>query len=455
MITEVDKKIAAALNKGEEYWTFKEDAERDYVHGLFAYPAMMVPKMQREILDIFDHQLSWSHTPTIYDPFMGSGTILVEGMLKGYNIVGVDINPLAYLVAKVKTEIYSLNRLKKSINVLFERIKNTNDVEVTTDFDNIQKWFKPEIIRELDLIKQQIRLEPSLKFRRLMWVAFCDTVRLVSNARSCTYKLYMKTQKSINNFDKSAIDMFYECLESAYTGIASFQQELQNKGFLKKNGRRISYTGTIAIYLEDTTRVSAHICKQYTPDIVITSPPYGDNETTVTYGQYSVLALRWMDIQDIKKGIDCSIIESQSKIDRISLGGKIQKQLCAQYRQELSNKSPTLEEQLTKIEQFDRDKISKVISFYHDFNEFVGSLNGLKSDSYVVMTVGNRTVAKQRIKMDKILQELFEFCDFDFSFEFSRRIINKRMSVVNAIDPETGTLLESMTKEYILIMKKR
>ena len=103
---------------------------------------------------------------------MGSGTILVEGMLKGYNIVGVDINPLAYLVAKVKTEIYSLNRLRKSINVLFERIKNTNDVEVATDFDNIQKWFKPEIIRELDLIKQQIRLEPSLKFRRLMWVAF-------------------------------------------------------------------------------------------------------------------------------------------------------------------------------------------------------------------------------------------------------------------------------------------
>ena len=455
MITEVDKKIVAALNKGEEYWTFKEDAERDYVHGLFAYPAMMVPKMQREILDVFDHQLAWSHTPTIYDPFMGSGTILVEGMLKGYNIVGVDINPLAYLVAKVKTEIYSLNRLRKSINVLFERIKNTNDVEVATDFDNIQKWFKPEIIRELDLIKQQIRLEPSLKFRRLMWVAFCDTVRLVSNARSCTYKLYIKTQKSIDNFDKSAIDMFYECLESAYTGIASFQQELQNKGFLKKNGRRISYTGTIFIYLADTTRVSAHICKQYAPDIVITSPPYGDNETTVTYGQYSVLALRWMDIQDIKKGIDGSIIESQSKIDRISLGGKIQKQLCAQYRQELRNKAPTLEEQLTEIEQFDQNKTSKVISFYHDFDEFVGSLNGLKSDSYVVMTVGNRTVAKQRIKMDKILQELFEFYDFDFSFEFSRRIINKRMSVVNAIDPETGTLLESMTKEYILIMKKR
>lgn len=38
-----------------------------------------------------------------------------------------NINPLAYLVAKVKTEIYSLNRLRKSINVLFERIKNTKN----------------------------------------------------------------------------------------------------------------------------------------------------------------------------------------------------------------------------------------------------------------------------------------------------------------------------------------
>lgn len=455
MITEIDKKIAVALNKGEEYWTFKEDAERDYVHGLFAYPAMMVPKMQREILGVFDAQLALPHTPTIFDPFMGSGTILVEGMLKGYNIVGVDINPLAYLVAKVKTEIYSLSRLRKSIDTLFERIKNTNQAETQTNFDNIQKWFKPEIIKELDIIKQQIRLEPSIKFRRLMWVSFSDTVRLVSNARSCTYKLYIKTQKSIDNFDKSPIDTFCGCLESAYLGIASFQEELQSKGFLQKNGNRLSYTGTIRIYLADTTSVSAHICKQYKPDIVITSPPYGDNGTTVTYGQYSVLALRWIDIRDIREDIDVSIIESQSKIDHASLGGKIQRQLCEQHRQELRNKAPTLENQLLEIEQVDKNKIWKVISFYHDFDKFLHSLNGLKSNSYAVMTVGNRTVAKQQIKMDKILQELFEFYGFDFSFEFSRRIINKRMSVVNAIDAETGALLESMTKEYILIMKKR
>lgn len=251
MITEVDKKIAAALNKGEEYWTFKEDAERDYVHGLFAYPAMMVPKMQREILDVFDHQLAWSHTPTIYDPFMGSGTILVEGMLKGYNIVGVDINPLAYLVAKVKTEIYSLNRLRKSINVLFERIKNTNDVEVATDFDNIQKWFKPEIIRELDLIKQQIRLEPSLKFRRLMWVAFCDTVRLVSNARSCTYKLkQMRIYASVFSYSFPLFHnfhwrCFYEEPNIHPDRAATIQRQVHNRRYYPTSHHNMAHKRTV------------------------------------------------------------------------------------------------------------------------------------------------------------------------------------------------------------------
>ncbi len=32
-----------------------------------------------------------------------------------------------------------------------------------------------------------------------------------------------------------------------------------------------------------------------TIDISITSPPYGDNATTVTYGQFSILSLFWID----------------------------------------------------------------------------------------------------------------------------------------------------------------
>lgn len=455
MITNVDKKIADALNKGEEYWTFKEDAERDYVHGLFAYPAMMVPKMQREILDAFSSNLPSGEGITIFDPFMGSGTILVEGMLHGYNIVGVDINPLAYLVARVKTEIYSTKRLKKSIDNLLGNISKNTIVQVPTKFENIDKWFKPEISNELDIIKQEIRKEDCLKIRRFMWAVFSDTVRTVSNARSCTYKLYMKTEKAIKNYDKSPIDVFSEYIIAAYEGIVSFQNKLAAEGHLFETKRGKKYKGNIDIRLANTIDISSQICEKYTPDLIITSPPYGDNETTVTYGQYSVLELRWIDLNDIKRDIDTSVIDSQSRIDRISMGGTIEKKLCAQQKNKIAAKSPTLHNQIEQIEKADKDKVWKVISFYNDFDDFAGTLSQLKSNSYLIMTVANRTVAKQKIKMNEIMKELFAYYGFDFSFEFTRRIIRKRMSIINARDTESGTLLESMNKEYIIILKKR
>lgn len=455
MITSEDKLIAVDLNKGEEYWTFKEDAERDYVHSLFAYPAMMVPKMQREILDVFATHLNREKPLTIFDPFMGSGTIMVEGMLRGYNIIGVDINPLAYLVVKTKTTVYSLARLKNSIKNLIDNLGSPIDDEVHTNFNNINKWFKADIIRELDHIKKQVMKESCLKIRRFMWVAFSDTVRTVSNSRSCTYKLYIKQKDVIENFDRSAIDVFEACINSNYNGVVSFQNKLKEDGRLEKTSRGNKYIGIIDIRLANTLIVSQNICKKYQPDIIVTSPPYGDNHTTVTYGQYSVLALRWINLKDISKNIDESLTESLTEIDRISMGGKIQRQFQKKQRLDLCNLSTILEKQFMDVEKKDSSKVAKIVSFYSDFDKFIACLESLNIDAYVIMTVGNRTVAKEKIKMDEILTQLFACHGFDFLFKFSRRILNKRMSIVNAKDKETGVNFESMNKEYVLILKKR
>ena len=93
--------------ESESHWDYqgKGRSERDYVHGVCTYPAMMVPKMQREILEVCLSQIDENERICLLDPFAGSGTILVEGMLKGVDIVGVDINPLAILLCKAKTTI--------------------------------------------------------------------------------------------------------------------------------------------------------------------------------------------------------------------------------------------------------------------------------------------------------------------------------------------------------------
>lgn len=110
-------------------------------------------------------------------------------------------------------------------------------------------------------------------------------------------------------------------------------------------------------------------------DLVITSPPYGDNATTITYGQFSVLPLKWIPLEDIdSKKISNSVIETLSKIDSDSLGGRnytvqsiIDSELYS-YSQPFSQ----LYNQLTDAMQI--DKARKVASFFLDFEKIITSL---------------------------------------------------------------------------------
>ena len=45
----------------------------------------------------------------ILDPFCGSGTTLVESSLLGFNSIGIDINPIACLNSKIKTNLLNCN----------------------------------------------------------------------------------------------------------------------------------------------------------------------------------------------------------------------------------------------------------------------------------------------------------------------------------------------------------
>ena len=188
-------------------------------------------------------------------------------------------------------------------------------------------------------------------------------------------------------------------------------------------------------------------------DVVFTSPPYGDNHTTVTYGQYSVLPLRWMHIRDIDEGVDESIICSQCGIDNISLGGK--KRVPQGVEQILCSKSLTLNTQVQSIKSKSPKQIDKIISFYYDFDLFLQSLSKrLKPNAITVWTVGNRQVAKQEIHMDKILVELGMLYKFRKLTSFSRTIYQKRMPETNAHSGCAKGIQETMTREHILVFCK-
>lgn len=81
-ISALKEKFNSLTLESENHWDYRgnNNSERDYVHGFCTYPAMMVPKMQREMLDVCLEHLQ-DTSIRLLDPFAGSGTILVEGTL--------------------------------------------------------------------------------------------------------------------------------------------------------------------------------------------------------------------------------------------------------------------------------------------------------------------------------------------------------------------------------------
>ncbi len=74
-----------------------EELARAHVHGFHSYPARMHPLTARRLVDGFSRP-----GDSVLDPFCGSGTVLVEARLGGRAAVGVDANPLAVRLARLK-----------------------------------------------------------------------------------------------------------------------------------------------------------------------------------------------------------------------------------------------------------------------------------------------------------------------------------------------------------------
>jgi tRNA/tmRNA/rRNA uracil-C5-methylase (TrmA/RlmC/RlmD family) len=70
-------------------------------HSFHAYKGKYYPQLVGAIMNVCGIQPGdW-----VLEPFAGSGTTMVECAMRGVNAVGIDMNPLARLIADVKTSV--------------------------------------------------------------------------------------------------------------------------------------------------------------------------------------------------------------------------------------------------------------------------------------------------------------------------------------------------------------
>lgn len=417
----------------DESWDYRKANTKYLTHCFHKYPAMMIPQVAGRLLDQY-LELNPS-CRAVLDPFCGSGTVLVEAKRRGLESWGIDINPLARLIAKTKTTPIPLEILEAANRRIIKELK-----EIFLDFEefskrvsvprffNIEYWFKPKVTEGLSVIKNVILQIENKNIQDFYKIAFSETVRECSNVRSGEFKLFRIPPKQLEKHCPDVLRIFLQKAERNFIGYCDFFKELSDKKYLN-----------IPVHILDEDTRSKTSIPDKSIDLIITSPPYGDSRTTVAYGQFSRLSLQWLDFDDgICKSIDAKSLGGNSAKD----GKAIQV-------------SKTLRRIWNEIKQRDDKRASDIISFYNDMFLCLSELDRImKERSRVCFVLGNRTVKNVTIPTDEILVEMFRHFGFNHRETIIRDIPNKTMPLKNSPTNVPGKVEKTMWNEFIVITER-
>jgi hypothetical protein len=441
---ETDRLLLTLLRErgeDEDFWSSKDRDRNDSAHCIFQYPAMMVPIVQRRLLSsVLAAQPNLS---SIYDPFVGSGTSLVSGMHFGLDLYGNDINPLAILISRVRTT----RETEFTIGAIAEHIAQKAEVDrrttIETSLQNRDKWFRADVLVELSRLRRAIRKCEDLWVRRFLWVTLAETVRLTSNDRTSTYKLHARPLEEIKKQNLSPVKVFRELAHENSTSFSDFRRHLSRTNQLRSR----KYVANTDVRIGDTRNASELWGANAGFDLIMTSPPYGDNLTTVTYGQHSYLPLHWIDFKDIDPQADDGALQTTHEIDRRSLGGSAE---ATRWTEDaLLTASPLLKKFADDLPAKPDDGRKRLIRFYRDFGASLSRIVALaKPNAYMIWTVGNRSIGGKQVPTDRVLGELLERLNCSVLITLTRRIHHKRM-------PDRNAISATMREEKILLVRKR
>jgi hypothetical protein len=191
--------IIAALEIGKRYYLMVQDkqkkeewdfenlkqSERQYgVHFFHHYTAKFIPQIAEKIIRQYA-----TNDGIVVDPFMGSGTALIEAKTLGYHSYGLDTNPLAVKISQAKSMRVSKEKLAEIdsyISWLTEK-KKGKDEEINSYpnielFEHSNLWFRKDVAFKINESLNEIS-KYSPEVRNFLEIGLSTLLKGMSNAR--------------------------------------------------------------------------------------------------------------------------------------------------------------------------------------------------------------------------------------------------------------------------------
>lgn len=386
-----------------------------YTHGFHKYPAKFIPQIPRWAIRKY---LSDTKEKLIIDPFCGSGTTLVEGILEGHNVIGIDIDPLSTLISKVKTTSVNKGKLDEISEWLLDNMESVSGT-FKPETKNLDHWFSKDAIIKLSKMRTLIDEIPQhfgknkevQDIQDLIIICFSSIIRRVSNADNQSQKTYVSHTKP--KILEETFGLFRKQLEMFRERIEQFSLDVNTE--LKS---RI-VCGTNTSDLEE--KVDYKLA-----DLAVTSPPY---IKSVDYVYNQMAELFW--VGDLFK-MQTQALQNEKKREYIGT-----KQI---YKAEYDDYSPfdsmigvnELDRKLQEIFLTDEKNGTKhAYVTYRYFREmeqhFIEMSNCLKHGSHYIMVVGNSTVSNVLFNTSDYLIDIAERNGFMYVNKWGYKIKNHFM----------------------------
>ena len=411
--------------KVDSSWAFAGQTRKDtaYItHGYHRYPAKFIPQIVSRLVQNYTEQ-----GEIVVDPFGGCGTTIVESKVMGRPSVGVDINPVAVLIAKAKKTPIHPSKIEEcflGLRAKMDCFGEGRRVEVP-EHERIDYWFKSVEKRKLAFLFSEISKIKNQDTRHFFYCGFSNVLK------NCSIWL-QKSNKPTRDFKKNPAEPFASFsrqIKSMMRGNADFFNLLKESGFLNIPCK---------VHCADARKIPV---KSNSVSLIVTSPPY---VTSYEYADLHQLSALWFDytknLSDFRKRFIGT--SYHNKRDLV-----LNSQIAEDIKRELMEKS--------------KKTADEVANYFGEMNQVFGEMNRiLKKGGRACIVIGNTSLKGVKILNAEVFVEQLQNLGFRIRNIIQREIPSKNLPSMR--DKKTGRFAKATDKkkvfayptEYILIMKK-
>jgi hypothetical protein len=394
----VDREIADG-----EMFLIRNGESRYLTHLFHKYPGKFIPHIPRWALRRFTRA---ERGAVILDPFAGSGTTLVEAALHGQSAYGVDVDPLARLIAKVKTTPIPASRLQ----TLPDEVAAAVDAKAAGSFrpsiPTLSHWFTDEAISDLSSIHDVVEdYGDERDVHDFLLVCLSSIIRRSSNADNQTMKTYVSHTNPKE--PERARPLFLRTV-------------LDYSRRLMKLGRLVPATASTRVFTGDACHIGDLWRQEGLPpaDLAISSPPY---IKSVDYIYNQMAELFWIGQ---RWGLETQQKQNQFKRNYIGNDRPPPNRTSQPHTVGLIE----IDQYIDQVLAASRQTAFVMSQYFRDMAAHLAEMRGvLRSGAHYILVIGDSTVAGVPIPTHDLIASLGRHTGFGLCGQFAYEIRNKYM----------------------------